>query len=105
MQVFFLAFNPQNSYNVIMDEEKLCFAAIEFVDDPNVAGYFYWYISPLEGIKEGDKVIAPLGRHNNLQEGIVRKVRYDFEYNAPYPLHSIKSIRSFVKRRFDVQDS
>ena len=105
MQVFFLAFNPRNSYNVIMDEEKLCFAAVEFVDDPNVAGYFYWYIRQLYVIKEGYKVSAPLCRNNNLKEGIVRKVRYDFEYNAPYPLHSIKSIRSFAKRSFDVQDS
>lgn len=75
----------------------MCFTQVEFVDDPNVVGYGYWYLCEIPGVMVGDKVIAPLGRHNNLQEGIVRKVIFEDEFNAPYPLHSIKYIRKVNK--------
>lgn len=80
-----------------MESEKICFITVDFVDDPNVAGYGYWYICEIEGVAVGDKVIAPLGRHNNLQDGIVKKVIFEDELNAPYPMHSIKYIRKVVK--------
>ena len=80
-----------------MESEKICFVTVDFVDDPNVAGYGYWYVCEIEGVAVGDKVIAPLGRHNNLQEGIVRKIIFEDEFNAPYPMHSIKYIRKVVK--------
>ena len=77
--------------------EKRCFTAVEFVDDENVRGYFYWYLCGIDGVEEGDKVVAPLGRHNNLQEGVVRKIKFSDEDNAPYPMHSIKSIKKVIK--------
>lgn len=80
-----------------MIEDKLCFTAIEFVDDDNVRGYFYWYLCKFEDVAVDDKVIAPLGRHNNLQEGVVRQVKFTDEENAPYPLHSIKYITKVLK--------
>ena len=80
-----------------MENEKMCFAAVEFVNDPNVVGYGYWYLCEIDGVAVGDRAIAPLGRHNNLQEGIVRKVIFEDELNAPYPLHSIKYIRKVIK--------
>lgn len=80
-----------------MENEKYCFTAVDFVDDPNVAGYGYWYICEFADVKVGDKVIAPLGRHNNLQEGIICKIIFEDEFNAPYPMHSIKYIRKVVK--------
>lgn len=80
-----------------MENEKLCFAAVEFVDDPNVVGYYYWYLCAIAEVAVGDKVIAPLGRHNNLQEGLVRKIIFEDEFNAPYPMHSIKNIRKVIK--------
>lgn len=79
-----------------MENEKICFVTVDFVDDPNVAGYGYWYICEIAGISVDDKVIAPLGRHNNLQEGIVKKVIFEDEFNAPYPMHSIKYIRKVI---------
>lgn len=78
-------------------KENMCFVAVEFVDDDNVRGYFYWYLCELSGVAEGVKVVAPLGRHNNLQEGIVRKIKFTDENNAPFPLHSIKYIRKIIK--------
>ena len=58
----------------------MCFTAVEFPDDPNVVGIKYWYACTYEDVKVGDGVIAPLGRHNNLQKGIVREVRFEYEY-------------------------
>ena len=80
----------------------MCFAAVEFVDDPNVVGYYYWYLCEIPDVKVNDKVIAPLGRHNKLQEGIVRKVIFEDEFNAPFPLHSIKYIRKIVRENNNV---
>lgn len=80
-----------------MDNNLIKFAAIDFVDDNNVKGYLYWYICEFDDVVEGDRVIAPLGRHNKLQEAVVRKIRYEEEYNAPYPVHSIKYIKKVLK--------
>ncbi len=77
--------------------EPICFTAIEFVDDPNVVGLKYWYVCPFEEVKEGDRVIAPLGRHNGLQQGVVREVRFELPHNAPYPLYLIKYVKDIVK--------
>jgi hypothetical protein len=63
-----------------------------------VAGYCYWYICDDEGAKVGDRVIAPLGRHNNTQEGVIRNISFGNENDAPFPLHSIKSIRKLIKK-------
>ncbi|MDE7439051.1 MAG: hypothetical protein K2N23_00870 [Clostridia bacterium] len=80
-----------------MENEKKCFVAVDFVDDPNVAGYGYWYICEIAGVTVGDKVIAPLGKHNNLQEGIVRRIMFEIEENSPYPMYGIKYIRKVIK--------
>ena len=76
--------------------EKAWFAAVEFVDDPNVVGFTYWYLCPFEEVKEGDKVIAPLGRHNNVQQGVVRRVLFAEEQNAPFPMTYIKKIKKLI---------
>lgn len=76
--------------------EKACFVAVEFVDDPNVVGYAYWYLCPFEEVKEDDEVIAPLGRHDREQTGVVRKVLFTEEQNAPFPMTYIKKIRKIV---------
>ncbi len=88
-------------------ENKDCFVAVEFVDDENVRGYCYWYLCPYFDAEEGDKVVAPLGRHNGLQEGIIRKVLFADEFDAPYPVHLIKKIRTLIKNggQGNVQDS
>ena len=75
------------------------FAAIEFADDPNVAGRKYWYACPFEDAEPGDEVLAPLGRHNNLQRGIIREVRFAKDYEAPYPVYIIKYIKEIIKRQ------
>ena len=67
------------------------------MDDENVSGYCYWYVCEIEGFKVGDEVIAPLGRHNNLQKGLVRYIEFETENNSPFPMHSIKYIRKVIK--------
>ena len=75
------------------------------MDDPNVVGLFYWYLCDDMGVAEGDTVTAPLGRHNNLQDGVVRKVRFADEQNAPYPVYLIKRIKKVKKESANVQNS
>lgn len=77
--------------------KEFCFVAVEFEDDPNVRGYIYWYLCADETVKFGNEVIAPLGRHDRLQKGIVRHVKFATEDCAPFPLHMIKSVKSVVK--------
>lgn len=76
----------------------MCFVWVEFPDDPNVAGMKYWYVCDIDGAEVGDRVIAPLGRHNRTQEGVIREVRITEDYNAPFPLYLIKSIRKLIKK-------
>ena len=77
-------------------DELICFAAVEFVDDENVVGIKYWYACPFTYVKAGDEVIAPLGRHNRLQKGVVREVRFAEPYYAPYPMYLIKYVKEVV---------
>lgn len=80
----------------------MCFAAVEFENDPNVRGYIYWYLCPDESVKFGNRVLAPLGRHNRIQEGVVRYVKFATEDAAPFPIHMIKRIQSIVKENGNV---
>ena len=70
-----------------MDKNLIRFAALDFVDDDKVRGYHYWYICEFDAEK-GDKAVAPLGRHNNLQTGIVKEIRYADEFEAPFPVQN-----------------
>ncbi len=80
-----------------MYDEMMCFVRVYFPDDPNVCDMKYWYLCPFDGASPGDRVIAPLGRHNRTQEGVICEVRITEEYNAPFPLYLIKSIRKLIK--------
>lgn len=81
--------------------ELACFVAVEFVDDPNVRGLTYWYLCDFNGAAENDFAVAPLGKHNNLQRGVIRRVLYAKAEDAPYPLNYIKSIRKLIKPKED----
>ena len=74
-----------------------CFVAVEYPDDPNVAGNIYWYLCEDEGVAVGDGVVAPLGRHNRLQQGVVRRREMRLGRDAPYPLAGIKIINRVIK--------
>ncbi|MBE7088194.1 MAG: hypothetical protein E7370_01525 [Clostridiales bacterium] len=78
-------------------EEKFCFVAVEFINDPNVVGLKYWYLCADETVCVNSVVLAPLGRHNNEQQGLVREVRFAPDYEAPFPIHLIKSIKKVIK--------
>ncbi len=76
----------------------MCFVAVDFPNDINVAGYKFWYISEIVNVKVSDNVVAPLGRHNGEQIGVVREVRYDYAKRAPYPLDRMKYIRKIIPK-------
>lgn len=82
----------------------MCFVSVDFVDDPNVAGYGFWYWSKFREAKVGNRVIAPLGRHNNLQEGVIIQVLFRTEYEAPFPFERIKRIKKLKKESQSVQN-
>ena len=77
----------------------MCFVSVEFPDDPNVAGNTYWYLCDDESVKVGDGVIAPLGRHNNVQQGVVRKVDFRTAQNSPFPFEIIKKVTKVLKNK------
>ena len=83
-------------------EKLLCFVAVNFMNDPIVAGYPFWYYSQFRDAEVGDHVIAPLGRHNTPQEGIIMEVRFRTEDRAPYPFDKIKRIWELRKEKENV---
>ncbi len=85
-------------------DDKLCFLAVEFPEDENVVGIKYWYLCPFPNAETGDRVFAPLGRHNRIQSGVIREVRREYEHNAPYPLYLIKSVKKIVKNQSEQSD-
>ena len=78
-------------------KDLYCFVAVEFPDDPNVVGWCYWYLCDDHSVKVGDKVIAPLGRHNKVQTGVVRHMKFCNEEQSPYPFNLIKRVRRVLK--------
>lgn len=75
----------------------MCFVKVDFIDDPNVAGYGFWYWSEFREAEVNDWVVAPLGRHNNTQEGVIVEVKFATEDNAPFPFEMIKRIKELKK--------
>lgn len=78
-------------------EELLCFVAVEFVDDPNVVGNVYWYRCVDKTAKVGEKIIAPLGRHNREQVGVIRIVQYSTGKYSPFPFDYIKKSGNIIR--------
>lgn len=77
---------------------KRLFAALRFVNDENLSDKVYWYLCDLS-VKEGDRVLAPVGIHDRLQEGIVEKLLNVGRENAPYDLRLIKRVTARLGER------
>ena len=60
------------------------FAALRFTEDENLSGRVYWYIAPF-AVKEGERVLAPVGPHDRLQCARVERTDSFSEAEAPYP--------------------
>lgn len=78
-------------------EEMLYFVRVNFVNDPKLPYYPFWYLCRFEEAEVGDWIVAPLGRHNRLQDGIIIETKYATEENAPYPMDRIKCIKELKK--------
>ncbi len=74
------------------------FVSVDFVSDPAVAGNTYWYLCDYSTAYIGGKVIAPLGSHNRLQHGVVRRIMFAQKEYAPYPLDRIKRIEALEEQ-------
>ena len=83
----------------------MCFVAVNFINDPIVAGYPFWYYCEFTDAEVGDHIVAPLGRHNRLQEGVIMEVRFATEDRAPFPFERIKRIQELKKESKIVQNS
>ncbi len=70
---------------------KYDFAALRFTEDPNLKDRVYWYQSAIP-LKEGERVLAPVGAHDRLQAARVEKTLSATEENAPYDLRLIKGV-------------
>ncbi len=60
------------------------FAALRFTEDENLSGRIYWYIAPFP-VKDGERVLAPVGPHDKLQCARVERTDHFREEEAPYP--------------------
>lgn len=80
-------------------EELLYFVAIEFVDDPNVVGNVYWYHCDDKTAAVGDRIVAPLGRHNREQIGIIRTVLFATREKSPFPFIYIKKSGNVIREQ------
>lgn len=67
----------------------MLFVALRFVEDENIADRIYWYASEFS-LKEGDRVLAPIGMRNRLQCAVVEEVRSCDRSKAPYDVSLIK---------------
>lgn len=85
-------------------DELFYFACVNFVYDPKLPYFPFWYLCEFEETKEGDWIIAPLGPHDRLQYGIVIETRYATAENAPYPMDRIKCIKELKKESRSVQN-
>ncbi len=74
------------------------FAALRFTEDENLAGRVYWYIAPFP-IKEGERVLAPVGPHDKLQCARVERTEQFKEEEAPYPPVLCKHVLSKLGER------
>ena len=65
------------------------FAALRFTAAANLSDRTYWYLSPFP-LREGMRVLAPVGAHDRLQCAAVERVLAAEERDAPYDMRCIK---------------
>lgn len=72
---------------------KRDFAALRFAEDGNISDRVYWYLAEFP-VKEGERVLAPVGVHDRLQCAVVERTLCAEEENAPYDMSLLKRIAS-----------
>ena len=70
---------------------KRDFAALRFTADSNLSDRVYWYLTEF-ALSQGERVLAPVGVHDRLQEARVEKTLSAEERDAPYDLRLIKKV-------------
>ena len=71
------------SGGVIADNMPVTFAKVDIMGAP------YWYIAPFP-VEVGEKVLAPFGKEERLQEATVLKVETCTPQTAPVPVSRAK---------------
>ena len=84
--------------------ELFYFVAVNFVYDPKLPNFKFWYLCDFEEAEVGDWIVAPLGNHDRLQDGIIIETRHATAAEAPYPIDRIKRIKFLKKESQGVQN-
>lgn len=82
---------------------KRRFAALRFLEDANISDRVYWYLCEFP-LREGERVLAPVGSHDRLQCAAAEKVLEAEEKDAPYDLRLIKRVEAKLGARKFVAD-
>lgn len=67
------------------------FVALRFLEDENLCDRVYWYRTDF-ALKEGERVLAPVGTHDRLQCAVVERTLSATAENAPYDAALVKSV-------------
>ncbi len=70
------------------EEERFIYCSVSFSED----GATYYYRTDDRDIKEGDRVIVPVGGDNSERSGIVEKIEHFPPDEVPFPLDKTKHI-------------
>jgi hypothetical protein len=84
------------SGGVIAENGTHTFVKVIFSDDPLYGDRPYWYLCPFSGAKEGDHVLAAVGRRTGA-EGVILKVEECSTQCAPFPMNRITEIEELIQ--------
>lgn len=80
----------------LKDNEIFSFAKVKFVAEKLPCGVDgerpYWFISEIPLLKQGDKVLAPVGMSDVPCEAVVLRVDRASEQTPPFPIKTMKKI-------------
>ncbi len=80
------------SGGVVKEDRSGDFAKVEIEGEG-----FFWYLSDIFGLKEGDFVLVPFGKTNKLVRAKVIRIDKDISYKAsPIPFKHAKKISSKI---------
>lgn len=64
-------------------------------------GHCYYYLTNDNSLMQGDKVLVPYGKDNEILSGEIKKIEYFLPENVPHPVTELKPI---IGRDFDPDD-
>ncbi|MGN0822528.1 MAG: hypothetical protein ACI4NG_02015, partial [Candidatus Gallimonas sp.] len=85
------------SGGVIAENGCHTFAKVRFLNDPVYGDRPYWYLCPFPSAEAGSRVLAPVGRREEMREGVIERIeRGVSEQCAPVPMNRVREIAALV---------